>query len=266
MPLITVLARDPDVHEAAWRRLRANHVIARTASWERLWWLVRERPVTAVVLDSAAMPAWCDQAAAVGELRRTFPSVATVFVTRPQVDPWALFRLGRAGIESLVPLPLEALSSGIALAARRALRFSTDALVTRAVSTYLPAREMHAVRLALDGVQMGWSADDLAHHAGLTRAHLSVRLKAVGLPSAGHLLIWAKLLHAGRWLTDPGRTGESVSRQLEYSSGAAFRRVLRSYVGRTPSEVRERGGMRVVLQRFVDAHGLRRPGLERSAA
>lgn len=261
MALITVLARDSHVANGAFRALRVDHGVAQTASWDRLVWLIRERPVTAVVLDSAAMPVWRDQAAAVGELRRSFPSVALVYVARPHVDPTALFRLGRAGIESLVPVALEAARSSISVAARRALRFSTEALVTRSLSAYLPAREMKVVRVALDGVQRGWSADELAHGAGLTRAHLSVRLKAIGLPSAGHLLLWAKLLHAGRWLGDPGRTGESVSRQLEYSSGAAFRRALKHYVDATPTEVRDRGGLRFVIDRFAEAHGIHRAGL-----
>jgi AraC-like DNA-binding protein len=70
------------------------------------------------------------------------------------------------------------------------------------------------------------------------------------------MLTWAKLLHAGRWLTDPGRSAQSISRQLEYSSGAAFRRALRSYGGLTPTQVRERGGLAPVLERFLDACGL----------
>jgi AraC-like DNA-binding protein len=70
------------------------------------------------------------------------------------------------------------------------------------------------------------------------------------------LLVWAKLLHAGRWLADPGRSAESVSRQLEYSSGAAFRRAQRTYVGATPTQAREGGGLRFVLRRFLDACGL----------
>jgi AraC-like DNA-binding protein len=112
------------------------------------------------------------------------------------------------------------------------------------------------IRSALNGVQLGWSSDELADRAGFTRAHLSVRLKACGLPSAGHLLLWAKLLHAGRWLTDPARSAESISRQLEYSSGAALRRALHNYVGRTPTTVKHGGGLRVVLRRFLDECGL----------
>jgi len=139
---------------------------------------------------------------------------------------------------------------------RAALMSGTASVVARAVTSHLPSRESMAIRMALEGVQRAWSTEDLAARLGVTRPHLSVRLKSVGLPSAGHLLIWAKLLHAGRWLTDPGRSAESVSRQLDYSSGAAFRRALRTYLGATPTEVKEKGGLRLVLGRFLDACGL----------
>jgi AraC-like DNA-binding protein len=139
---------------------------------------------------------------------------------------------------------------------RRVSMSGTSSFVQRAVSPYLPAREARTVRLAMEGVPRGWDTEHLAARVGLTRPHLSVRLKEVGLPSAGHLLVWAKLLHAGRWLIDPGRSAESVSRQLDYSSGAAFRRALRTYVGATPTEVIARGGLRFVLGRFLDACGL----------
>ncbi len=81
-------------------------------------------------------------------------------------------------------------------------------------------------------------------------------MKRLGLPSTGHLLTWARLLHAGRWIEEPGRTGQSVSRQLEYSSGAAFRRALKAYTGASPTQVAERGGLEFVLGRFVERCGL----------
>jgi len=239
----------------ALRASLGTHSVATARSWERLLWLVRERPVTGVVIDSEAVPPDVAADAAIGELRRRFPSLATVLVARPETDPLSLFRLGRAGIGGLVLQPADRLG-GVTEALRRALASGLEALVTRAVSPYLPRRETHALRLALEGVQHGWSADELAEHCGSSRAHTSVRLRACGLPSAGHLLIWARLLHAGRWLADPGRTAQSISRQLEYSSGAAFRRALRNYVGMTPTEVRWFGGLAPVLSRFLDECGL----------
>lgn len=133
-------------------------------------------------------------------------------------------------------------------------------MVIRLVSPSLSRREIAAVRLAMEGVQHGWHTDELAARVGVTRAHLSVLLRARGLPSAGHLLTWARMLHAGRWLMDPGRTAESVSRQLSYSNGsAAFRRALRNYVGATPTQLIEGGGLVRVLERFVKACDLSVP-------
>jgi AraC-like DNA-binding protein len=254
MPFVSLLSSDSGVLEAL-RGGYGAHSVATARSWERLLWLVRERPVTAVVLDSDALPRGVTADATVGELRRRFPSLATVLVARPRTDPLSLFRLGRAGIGGLVLLtahrPWE-----VTEALARALGSGTEALVTRAVSAYLPRRETNALRLSLDGVQHGWSTEELAAHIGVTRPYASVRLKACGLPSAGHLLVWAKLLHAGRWLADPGRTAQSVSRQLEYSSGAAFRRALRNYVAMTPTDVKSFGGLAPVLSRFLDECGL----------
>jgi len=256
MALLTLLTRDPKVRLALRSPLFSVHSVAATRSWERLRWLVRERPTTAVILDSAALPPRLAEDAAVGELRRRYPSVGVLLIVRRGADPVSLFRLGRAGLRNLILLPADALDGDFARAVGSVLSGSTASLVTRAVSPHVPSRESAAIRLALEAVQRGWSTEELAARLGLTRPHLSVRLKDAGLPSAGHLLIWAKMLHAARWLSDPDRSAESVSRQLEYSSGAAFRRALRTYVGATPTGVKEDGGLRMVLQRFLDACGL----------
>jgi AraC-like DNA-binding protein len=130
--------------------------------------------------------------------------------------------------------------------------------VTRAFSPYLASRELDTVRFAMDRVHQRLSAEHFATALGLSRPFLSERLKASGLPSAGHLLTWARLLHAGFWLEEPGRTGESVSRQLEYSSGAAFRRALKLYTGATPTEVARDGGLGFVLARLFEKCGFPR--------
>lgn len=256
MPLLTVLTRDAAIRAAVDAPPGGRLSVAGARSWLRLLRLVRERPVTAVVIDSGALPYDLEPDNAVRELGRLFPSLSTVFVARPELDPWALLGLGRAGIENLMLLQLDELPVELPRAVRRAAAVDTASQVTRIIGGRLPRRELAAVRAALDGVQLGWSADDLARALGVTRAHLSVRLRSVGLPSAGHLLTWAKMLHAGRWLGEPGRTAQSVSRQLEYSSGAGFRRALHNYVGGTPSWVKEAGGFRFVLGRFLDVSGL----------
>ena len=258
MSFLAVLTRDFEVSRAVSNAVWTDHALVRATSWVRLMWLAAERPVTGVVLDAELVPGDVGLEAAVEEFTVRFPSLWLVLVARSGTDPWGLFRLGRAGLQNLVLTHLDELHSGVARAIRIGFGLSTEALVTRAVSPHLPASETLAVRLALRGAQLGWTTGELAARAGVTRAHLSVRLKARGLPSAGHLLVWAKLLHAGRWLGDPGRTGESVSRQLEYSSGAAFRRALRNYTGSTPMGIREAGGLKPVLDAFLGTCGFGR--------
>ena len=256
MALITVLTRDPKVRMAVRGHAADAHSVAATRSWERLRWLVRERPTTVSVLDAETVASDLAEDVAVGELRRRFPSMGILLIVRRGGDPVSLFRLGRAGLGSLVLLPADSLEVDFDRAVRDVLVRSTTSLVTRAVSAYVPRREVSAIRMALEAVQRGWHTEELASRMALTRPHLSVRLGAAGLPSAGHLLIWAKMLHAARWITDPGRSAESVSRQLEYSSGAAFRRALRTCLRVTPTQLKEGGGLWLALPRFLDACGL----------
>jgi AraC-like DNA-binding protein len=255
MALITVLSQDPAVSTQLVAG-RGPMSVAVTRSWERLLWLVRERPVTDVVLDSAALPSR-DMDISVGDLKRRFPSVGIVFLYRHELDPMTLLQLGQAGISGLTLARYEHLSDGLRRGLAASARRSTSGLVQRALGARVVARERQVVRSALEGVALGWRTDDLAAAAGWTRAHLSTLLKSQGLPSAGHLLLWARLLHAGRWLTEPGRTAGSVSRQLEYANGATFRRALRNYLGETPGSLIEAGGFSVVLSRFLDVCGLR---------
>jgi len=266
MPILALLTHDTGVEEAIRAPLGGRYVLARARSWDRLVGMVRERPITSVALDEAAIPVRAGPLGAVSELRERFPSVSAILIARPDSDPHGLLRLGRAGMQGLVLLGLDELAHAIPRVVREADGLGTEALVTRAVSPYLPVRITLAVRLALEGVAQGWDADGLAARLGMTRPHLSVCLKATGLPSVGRLLVWARLLHAGRWLCDPARSAESVSRQLEYSSGAAFRRALKAYTGATPGEVVGAGGFSFVLESFLARCGLTARTAGRSVA
>lgn len=230
--------------------------MAATKSWNRLSHLVRERPVTGIVIDSAALPSLDEADDTLRSLRTDFPSVGTLLVARADLRPNAIVRLGRAGLTGLALVEFDCLDRDLPREIARTSRRSTTSLVLRRLGARLPAAEHSVVRMALEGVLHGWNAEDLAAGAGWTRAHLSSRMRHTGLPSAGHMLVWAKLMHAGRWLSDPGRTAESISRQLEYSSGAAFRRALHNYVGGTPTWVRDNEGLNCVLSRFLDVCGL----------
>ena len=251
MALLAVLAGDRGLEARLAYLLESHHSLALSHSWGGLNRVVRERPVTGALVNLEAVPTYPAREGVLAGLRHLYPHLGLVLLLPRSLDPFVLFHLGRAGIGNLVLLPTENLKHELPRTLARAGKGGATSLVLRTLSPHLPPRELHVVRLAMDSVHLRLSAEALAEEVGLTRPHLSERLKGVGLPSAGHFLLWTKLLHAGHWLEEPGRTGESVSRQLEYSSGAAFRRALRLYTGATPTQVREEGGIRLVLDRFL---------------
>ncbi len=255
MALIATIARDAGLDQRVARSLADRHDVAVGASWHGFKRLLRERPVTAAVVDLEALGRLRAGIDVLSELRNAYPGLGLVLLVRPASDPVALFNLGRTGVKNLVFLTVDQLEHEVSRAVARASEPGATATVTRALSPFLPRRQLWAVHRAMDGVHHRWDADAFSLSVGLTRPFLSEVLKSSGLPSVGHLILWTRLLHAGLWLTEPGRTGESVSRQLEYSSGPAFRRALKHYTGATPTEVVEQGGMGFVLGRFFRCCG-----------
>jgi AraC-like DNA-binding protein len=255
MGFVTVLSRD-SLLAGAVSGARGVSAGATVRSPGRLLWLVKERPVTTVVVDSAGFADSGEPEATLRELGRRFPSVGVVLVARRNVSPLTLLQLGRADLPSLRVLRYEELGRGLARSLAHATEGGTRARTLRLIGQRLASWERHVVGEALDAAVLGWSAEDFAHKLGWTRAHLGSRLCRASLPSPGRLLLWATMLHAARWLPEPGRTAESVSRQLDYANGATFRRALRGLLGCTPTQLVEGGGYRLASRRFLDVCGL----------
>ena len=235
--------------------LAGLHDVAEARTWERLDNALRERPVSLCVVDIAGFGLADGGREELLALRRRFPSIVFLLLESGQIEPRRLLALGRLGFRSLVLMGYEGQEWGLRRNVERAWEGTVASRVLRAVSAELPLREARVLGVALDHVHLCWSAEVLAERVGLSRPFLSVLLKRAGLPSAGRLLVWIRLLHVAEWLGDPGRTGQSVSRQLEYSSGAAFRRVLKNYTGATPTRVVASGGLPFVLRHFLRQTG-----------
>lgn len=256
MALVYAFSSDPGTLSFVRDALAGVHDVATARTWGRLGLALRERPVSLCVIDLTGISMSDGGRGELMALRRRFPSVAFVILERGSVKPRQLLDLGRLGFRSLVLMDCEGQEWRFCRSVERAWEPTVASRVLRAVSPKLPFRESRILGMALDHVHRCWSAESLAKRVGLSRPFLSVLLKRAGLPSAGRLLVWVRLLHAAEWLGDPGRTGQSVSRQLEYSSGAAFRRVLKNYTDATPTLVIARGGMPFVLRHFLGDTGL----------
>lgn len=252
MSLLVLLSRDPGLYRGISEQAPAGQRVLVAGAWSRLQQYLLNRPVTSVLVDLEALSRGRSRSELLRPLREGFPRTPIILLARQTTDPAVLFDLGRAGLRHLVLVR----GDGWDLEFRRTLADAGEeappALVTRRMAPYLPVRPLAVLRAALESVHQRPAADGFARAVGLSRPFLSECLKSVGLPSVGHLLLWARLLYAGHWLEEPARSGESVARQLEYSTGSAFRRALKHYTGATPTEVATGGGLAFVFQRFVE--------------
>ncbi|MGI9625670.1 MAG: helix-turn-helix domain-containing protein [Longimicrobiales bacterium] len=230
-----------------------QNVIVRAPSWNGLTRLVRDRPVTAVLLDVEAMGSDASGRSSLDVLKGCFPSLPVMVVINTAPDPNHLLLVGRhptvrvlMGAQLRVPGMMDGLMQG---------EFRTGPRrIPVLLGQMLPRWPRLALFKAVDAVDRGWSADDFAAAMGVRRPCLSGRLREVGLPSAGSLLTWVKLFYAAWWLQDPGRTAGSIASQLEYSSSQALVRVVRRRLGVTPRELNSRGGLSWAWLRFLRAH------------
>lgn len=258
MALTALLSRDPGVRSAVPEQLPEGDEVLVAPSARRLQQYLLNRPVTSVLVDVSALPGASNRTEALRPLRRGFPRTPIVLLARLGTDPAVLFELGRTGLRHLVMVYADDWGEELRRVLAEAREESPPAIVARRLAPYVPPRELEVLRRALESLHRRPSAEEFAREVGVTRPFLSECLKAAGLPSVGHLLLWARLFHAGHWLEEPARSGESISRQLEYSSGSAFRRALKHYTGATPSEISRGGGLNLVLRQFAEE--MRRAG------
>ncbi|MEM7415415.1 MAG: helix-turn-helix domain-containing protein [Gemmatimonadota bacterium] len=255
MALITVLSRNPDV-VAAVEHFRPVAPVTVARGWERMEALVLTRPVTDVIFDGASFERSDDVGRLLADFHQDFPSVGLTYVDHGQLDGQNFLTAGLIGREGLSFGSYGDVRAGVRQGLTRSAIRSPTGMLLRAVGNRTPRFGRETLRAAMFAATLGWPSDRFARHVGYTRPHLSSLLRATRLPSPGQLLTWAKLLHAGHWLCDPGRTGQSVAAQLDYANGATFRRALRTYVGLTPTQVVALGGFDAVCRVFLDVTGL----------
>ena len=138
---------------------------------------------------------------------------------------------------------------------RRAAHEALDAL-----HSVLPPEVEPIISYCLERAEVGVSVAEVAAAFHVHRKTLVNRMAAAGLPAPACLISWCRLLLAARLLEDPGRAVEQVALELSFGSGAALRNMLRRYTGLRPSELRDHGGMRCVVERFRQSALRPQPG------
>jgi AraC-like DNA-binding protein len=254
MALTAVLTEDPTIREQVREALDPiwQDVMA-CPGWPAVSRAVRERPVGVLLVDARCWSPGHEVRSLQGFWAR-FPSIPVGVVATGR-DPLTLFELGRVGLRHLLVLE-ECGPRAMARAVRELGQETLPAVVSRALAPLIGRDATKILRGGLELTHRCPGADAFAEVFGYCRPHLSRILGEAGLPSVGHLLGWARLLHAAHWLPDPGRSGESVGRQLEYANGSTFRRALRNYLSATPGQIVEGGGLRVALEALCRRAGI----------
>jgi AraC-like DNA-binding protein len=216
--------------------------------------VVRERAVDAVLVSVHHCAP--EQIDAVGHLVRDFPGIPTVALLS-QHDPAAsqmLLRFGASGVRQVVDVSLPAgwsrLREAVALpATRSAARIQGPVLAALGEAT-------PDARLFLEGlVRLAPETPTvrrLAASLHVRPSTLMSRFARAGLPSPKTYLASVRLLHAAHLFESGGLSVADVAYRLDYSSPQSFGRHLRTMLGITSCEFRNRFPFPLAVDRFIE--------------
>lgn len=255
---VIALVRDRAVQARLRRALDASDRIAFCAEREDLLRHAAQAPISLVVADlwdNAGRPT----APTIRQLRAGFPAVRIVAhcVLSPEASREVL-AMARAGVDGLVFEGYDDIGTALRRVLDDAGMHCMRALLTRELGVEFSDRIWSALCLCFEHPHEALSVSRLAECVGTQRRTLLNRTTREALPSPGVLIAWCRLLMAARMLEDPARSVEQIALSLDFPSATALRNMLRRYTGLRPSEVREHGGLRCVLQHFREALSLHR--------
>ena len=215
--------------------------------------VVRERSVDAVLVSVHRCEP--EQMAAVGRLVREFPGIPTVaLVSHHNAGATEmLLRLGASGVRQVVDVTVPAgwsqLRQVVGQPATRAVS-RIQGPILEALGDAPPDARLFIevmVRLAPEIP----TVRKLAQRVHVRPSTLMSRFSRAGLPSPKNYLAAVRLLHAAHLFEAGGLSVADVSYRLEYSSPQSFGRHVRTMLGITSSEFRQRFPFPLALERFV---------------
>lgn len=215
--------------------------------------VVRERAVDAVLVSvHRCVP---EQIAAVGRLVRDFPGIPTVALVS-QHNAGAtemLLRLGASGVRQVVDVTVPAgwaqLRQVVGQPATRAVARIQGPILEALGEAPRDARLFVEVMVRLAPETP--TVRKLSERLHVRPSTLMSRFSRAGLPSPKNYLAAVRLLHAAHLFEAGGLSVADVSYRLEYSSPQSFGRHLRTMLGITSSEFRQRFPFPLALDRFI---------------
>ena len=122
--------------------------------------------------------------------------------------------------------------------------------VLEQIKPLLPVRLHYFCEYALSHPRETPSVAAIAKLLGTHRTTISRYCEQEQLPPPTELLSWCRLLLVAHLLEHTSRTVESMAHELGYPTATALRNKIKRYTGLRAGEIRSRGGLRLLLERF----------------
>ena len=209
-------------------------------SWDEVDTLVREKPVTALILDPAADGVM--NVEAVMNLLKNYPSLPIVgYAVLSPSSFGAMLQLSRAGLQNVVLQRYEDSPQRFRDTVERARgnplkRKLLDGL--RPQLSLLPLKLVTTVDEMFEWPHKYSSAQDVALQAEMSAVRVYRNFSMAGLGSPKRMLRAAKLLRAVGYLQDRGYSVRDVAKKVGYRNARIFAEHTLDVFELTPSRVR----------------------------
>lgn len=213
---------------------------------------LRERPIGAVLLSVTR----CMErdAARLATMVREFPRVPAVALLSQleQQTPRAVLALGRSGVRTLVDVRQPTGWRELRTVLLEGRADDIQRLALAALATDLPDAHDECRRFFETLFRPGSIATVrvLARALGILPSTMMSRFFRARLPAPKRYLAMARLVRAARLLENAGLSVANVSNHLDYSSPQSFGRHVRTMLGLTAVEFRQRYDGEGMLRRF----------------
>lgn len=187
----------------------------------------------------------------VQSIRRGYPSVSIIAYTSPGQTPSSeILAMAHAGVHELIIQGFDDVGTTLRAVVESALRRCAATRVMQALERDLPPELMLFVEFCLERAWVKTTVSDAARYLGVHPKTLVHRLRRSVRLAPSALIGWCRLFVAAHMLEDPNRSVAQIALALDFASSAALRGMLRRYTGLRPQEVRERGGLELVVAMF----------------
>jgi AraC-like DNA-binding protein len=209
-------------------------------SWDDLNNIIRQKPLTALILDPAADGVM--NVEAVVTLLKRYPSLPVIaYVVLNEASFGAIAQLSRQGLENVVLQRFEDSPQRFRETVERArgnpLKRKVLAALRARLSSF-PIKLISTVNEMFEMPHRYSSAQDVALRAEMSSIRLYRCFSAAGLGSPKRMLRAAKLLRAVSYLSDHGYSVSDVAKKVGYRNARLFGQHTIEVFGLTPSRVR----------------------------